>query len=148
MKQPYEVEDYEVECRASPEVAKCLGAVIADAQLIDDDLRLTLVDGRVIVIRDDKRMCCEERHMSTDDDPKVLIGHKLLRIDLKRVTGVEDTEARWDEKSHFEEAFVEIGTDAGFVTLVCHNVHGGNYSGFELSAFVDSGSAAARSFSC
>jgi hypothetical protein len=90
---------------------------------------LEFSDDVVIKIWDDAQTCCESRYMSTDDDPKSLIGKKLLHIVAK-----EGPEIEGEYGDVHEQVFVEIMTEDGdTVTLVSHNEHNGYYGGFGLS---------------
>lgn len=111
----------------SPE--EYIGKKIAGASMNDDKLQLVFDDGKKIQIWDDGQSCCEYRHMSTDDDIQSLIGHILTRIDVKPGS---DGGEEWEYDVH-ETCFVEIGTDAGFITIVNHNEHNGYYGGFGLT---------------
>ena len=104
------------------------GREISEAKLEENTLKLKFSDGIIIEIRDNGQSCCENRYMSCDDDLETLIGHKLLRIEAKDGPSVN---GEYDE--YHEQVFVEIGTDAGFVTLVNHNEHNGYYGGFGLT---------------
>ena len=106
------------------------GREIASAALVDDTVRLTFADGSRLAVFDDGQSCCESRYITTDDDLESLVGHKLVRIDEKPGPNVESGEPYADEH---ETAFVEIGTDKGFVTLTTHNEHNGHYGGFSLT---------------
>ncbi len=97
-----------------------------------DTLRMTFDDGVEIDIWDDGQSCCESRYMTTDDDVQSLVGRKLLRIESK--PGPEKSEGGDDDWGDVQETiFVEVGTDAGFITLVNHNEHTGYYGGFGLT---------------
>jgi hypothetical protein len=65
--------------------------------------------------------------MSTDDDVRSLVGHNLTRIEAKEGPGEPD------QYGEHETVFVEVGTDAGFITVVNHNEHNGYYGGFGLT---------------
>jgi len=106
---------------------KYYGKKIKDAKIDDNRLRLTFEDGVSIDVWDDGQSCCESRYMSTDDDLRALIGDTLTRIEAKQGPEIEH-----DYEVH-EQAFVEIGTDKGFVTIVNHNEHNGYYGGFGLT---------------
>lgn len=110
--------------------ANYYGREIANAEMTDDRLRLTFVDGEAIDIWDDGQSCCEHRWMSTDDDVKSLIGGMLVHI-LPKDAGPSN----YDEEGYdvHEMIFLEIATDQGFITIVNHNDHNGYYGGFGLT---------------
>lgn len=104
------------------------GQTIVSAEIVDGKkLLLSLSDGRVIEIWDDGQSCCEYRHMSTDDDVSSIVGGKLVRIEVKKAPTYEEV-----YEVH-EQAFVEVATDKGFITIVNHNEHNGWYGGFGLT---------------
>ena len=103
------------------------GRSILTAEIDDNELKLQFTDGSSARIWDDGQSCCEHRYMTTDDDLKSLVGHKLIRVEAK--SGPNES-ADYDEH---ETCFVEIATDAGFVTITNHNEHNGYYGGFGLS---------------
>lgn len=103
------------------------GKEIAKAEISERALQLTFSDSIYIEIFDGNQSCCEHRYMTTDDDVRDLIGHKLVRIEAKAGPGVGDC------KGQHETCFVEVATDVGFITIVNHNEHNGDYSGFCLA---------------
>jgi hypothetical protein len=107
--------------------AKYVGNTIVAASMKDERLRLDFENGKAIEIWDDGQSCCEYRHMTTDDDIQSLVGHKLLRIEAKDGPEVDK------EYEVHETCFVEVGTDAGFITVTNHNEHNGYYGGFGLT---------------
>lgn len=108
-----------------------LGRVVTSARIGNDCLVLSFEGGSKIVISDDGQICCENRYMSTDDDVQSLVGHKLVRIEVKDTSDVAFVENEGDREH--EVCFLEIGTDDGFITIVNHNEHNGYYGGFCLS---------------
>ena len=104
------------------------GKEIVEATIREEALRLMFSDGSKIKIFDDGQSCCESRYMRTDDDVSSLIGHKLVRIEGKDGPNLNS----YDDDPH-ETCFVEIATDAGFITITNHNEHNGYYGGFALS---------------
>jgi hypothetical protein len=105
------------------------GRVIVAVEKTEDAMFLSFHDGEKIKIFDDGQSCCESRYMTCDDDISSLVGHKLERIEVKE--GPTETDGEYGEEH--ETCFIEIGTDAGFVTLTNHNEHNGYYGGFGLS---------------
>lgn len=95
----------------------------------DDKLYLTFGDGQRIAIWDNGQQCCEIRYITTDDDMQSLVGHRLVSITTKPVQELPAD----DGGVYHEIEFLEIATDAGFVTLVSHNKHNGYYAGFNLT---------------
>lgn len=114
-------------CAGSPHpAAEYVGRKIVAAEMNDERFLITFEDGKRIAIWDNGQSCCEHRYMRTDDDVQSLVGHKLARIEAK------DASSETDEYDVHEVCFVEIGTDAGFITLANHNEHNGYYGGFGL----------------
>jgi hypothetical protein len=107
---------------------KYAGRQIVAASMQDDRLSLTFADGVKIAIWDNGQSCCEHRYMRSDDDVQSLVGHKLARIEAKPGNDVEG-----EYGDVHEVVFVEVGTDAGFITLANHNEHNGYYGGFGLT---------------
>lgn len=105
-----------------------VGRGIVAASISDDRLRLSFADGKAIEIWDNGQSCCEHRYMRTDDDVSSLVGHTLTRIEARDAPDVED-----EYGGVHEQVFVEIGTDAGFITIANHNEHNGYYGGFGLT---------------
>jgi len=93
-----------------------------------DRLEIQFTDKTKIAIWDDGQSCCESRYMTCDDDLQSLVGHKLTRIEAK-----EGPETSGEYGDEHEQVFVEIGTDAGFITIANHNEHNGYYGGFGLT---------------
>lgn len=103
------------------------GRKITAAELSEQQLTLAFEDGVRVKVWDDGQSCCESRYMRSDDDVKSLVGHKLVRIESKEAPSLPD------EYGEHEVVFVEVGTDAGFITIANHNEHNGYYGGFGLS---------------
>lgn len=116
---------------------KYYGREIVKADLVESDnsglsdggyLRLAFSDGKAIALVDTGQSCCEARYMTCDDDVQSLIGHKLTKIEVK-----EGPDGEGDEYGgEHEQAFLEITTDDGFITVCTHNEHNGYYGGFGL----------------
>jgi len=104
------------------------GQKITAAEINYERLRLDLSGGKTIDLWDDYQQCCEHRHMTTDDEVQSLVGHTLTRIEVKRGPDMITSEF-----GCHEQAFVEVGTDRGFITIVNHNEHNGYYGGFGLT---------------
>jgi len=104
------------------------GQKITAAEINYERLRLDLSSGKTIELWDDRQLCCEHRHMTTDDDVQSLVGHTLARIEAKRGPAISD-----DFGGCHEQVFVEVGTDRGFITIVNHNEHHGYYGGINLT---------------
>lgn len=111
--------------------AKFYGRTVVDAVIVDNRLSLSFSDGSKIGVWDNGQSCCESRYMSTDDDVKSLVGHKLVRIE-----GKPGADQEGDYEEH-ETCFVEVATDDGFITIVNHNKHNGYYGGFGLTVTLD-----------
>lgn len=100
------------------------GFKITAAKMQDEKVYLKLEF--TIAIFDNGESCCEHRYMTTYDDLQSLVGHELRHIKAMATADIRDT------SEEHEIVFVEIGTDVGFVTIVNHNEHNGNYGGFGL----------------
>jgi hypothetical protein len=104
------------------------GRLIVDAKLQDEEaLILTFGDGTRIKIFDDGQSCCEHRYMTTGDDVQSLVNHNFVGAQVK--DGPDEADEFGDVH---EIQFLEIQTDAGFITLVNHNEHNGYYGGFGM----------------
>ena len=101
--------------------------VIDKAFLEDDIFNIHFKDGIKITITDEGQSCCESRYITTDDEPSVLNGHKLIKIETKEAPTIEDV---WEVH---EQVFIEIATDKAFITLTTHNEHNGYYGGVALT---------------
>lgn len=106
---------------------KYYGKKITDCFLKDDRLSIYFDDGKKIQIWDNGQSCCESRYITCDDNPKDLIGNKLVKIEPK-----EGPEIKNNYETH-EQVFIEIATDKGFITMTTHNEHNGYYGGFGLT---------------
>jgi len=104
------------------------GLKITAAEINYERLRLYLSGGKTIELGDDRQLCCEKRHMTTDDEVQSLVGHTLTRIEVKPGPNIITSEF-----GCHEQAFVEVGTDRSFITIVNHNEHNGYYGGFGLT---------------
>ena len=104
-----------------------VGQLIVTAEITGNALALGFEGGKRIYIFDAGQLCCESRYITTDDDVRALIGHRLTRVSSE-VCNTESGEA----------CFVTVGTDAGFITLENHNEHNGYYSGFALKVMDES----------
>jgi len=100
--------------------------IVTAVSMDEEALKLTFNNGRAVRLTDEGHCCCELRHMSTDDDIQSLIGRRLISVKEKEGSSYEDN------GDVHEIVFVEIQTDAGFVTIVNHNEHNGYYSGFSM----------------
>jgi hypothetical protein len=123
-------DDLSIDDRIVGGASAYLGQKIVLAALSEDNLILTLSNGRSIKICDDGQQCCEARYMHTDDDVQSLVGHTLTRIEAKEVAEADD-----DIDDAHQVVFLEVGTDNGFITIENHNVHNGCYDGFDLTIF-------------
>jgi len=112
------------------------GKTIKDAYIHQATDKHDDVEGIVLVFEDDTTLkimdagqsCCEHRYMTTDDDPKSLIGAKLSKIEVK--DGPEPIDTNY---TVHETQFLEITTDKGFITCVTHNEHNGYYGGLNIA---------------
>lgn len=69
------------------------------------------------------------RYITTDDDLSVFIGAEVYVVILK-----EYKEKDGDHGDIIEIQFLEIVTNIGPITFVCHNEHNGWYGGFNVVA--------------
>lgn len=106
-------------------VKELIGLRIIEVELTETALYLSFDNGRKVCFRDGGQDCCEERFMTCDDEISLLEDHRLLGVVLKDGPNIPDGEEH-------EIQFLEIQTDAGFVTITNHNRHNGYYGGFSL----------------
>jgi hypothetical protein len=109
-------------------VGKYYGLTILNVGVVDDELLFEFGAGIKLAIVDRAQLCCESRHMSTDDDLSFYVGAKLAGI---RLEGGPDLP---DKYGNHETEFLIVDTTKGSFTVVNHNVHNGYYGGFELRA--------------
>jgi hypothetical protein len=95
---------------------------------VGSSLELVFKDGRHLRLADEMRSCCENRHMTCDDELTFMRGAKLLWIEEKPV---QDLSKPGEYEKH-EAVFIEVVTDRGAITLCTHNEHNGYYGGFDL----------------
>lgn len=100
---------------------------------------IKLEDGRILSIKDDEQLCCEDRYFTYDhDDYEHLVNGYLLSV-LSRDCGEAETDAQGvfipdDDDADFdthEVNCIEIRTNTGFATIFMHNEHNGYYGGFK-----------------
>ncbi len=104
------------------------GYLIKDCTLGQDNkIYIEFVDGTKVYLADEGQSCCEYRYITTDDDPSVLNGQKLVHIKAKWGPDIEDG----NNDSH-QICFLEIQGNQSAVTFVTHNEHNGYYGGFCL----------------
>jgi len=111
--------------KESPE--KYYDKIIKNAEHKNDEFLLAFEDGTSIKIFDDGQSCCESRYLTCDDNPKELIGQKLMNIEVK------DTKEKECEYDVHEMCFLEIQGNQSSITFCTHNKHNGYYGGFGLS---------------
>lgn len=105
-----------------------IGKKIAECRVDDDAVHLVFEDGSKLCIFDNGQSCCESRWMSTDDDPKDLVGSRLVRVE------VADAELPGPESADVYEAqFLRIIGDQWTLTCVTHVDHNGYYGGFSIA---------------
>ena len=80
-----------------------------------------------IILFDDKRACCESRYVHCDDALDHYDGSIFKAIQIKRTEKFRD-----DLGEDHEIQFVHIVTNVGTVVAETHNIHDGNYGGFDL----------------
>lgn len=95
----------------------------------DNQLRISLNDGTVLVIWDNGQSCCEHRYMRTDDNLSEHVGETLLDFELKDAPSVD---GQYD--SEHEIQFLDVITDKGRFQISNHNEHNGYYGGFSIAA--------------
>lgn len=105
-----------------------LNKKIANLQLKENVILVTIADVGTIEIWDDGQSCCENRYISSDDELRKVIGAKLLNIELKDAPNIAD------EYGTHEVQFLQLRTTKGIVTFETHNEHNGYYGGFYLKA--------------
>lgn len=110
--------------------AKYIGKTITDAEMDGNSLKITFDDDVLIELSDDGQSCCEHRYMTCDDNPKDLIGSKLLSISEKEGRHLPEDEDRYGKH---EIVFLEVQTDKTSIQLATHNEHNGYYGGFSLN---------------
>lgn len=91
-------------------------------------LLLAFEGGPTIRIWDNGQSCCENRYMTTDDNPADLIGQTLVSIQSR---DGEDVDKEYGEVH--ETCFVIIQGDKSAITLTTHNENNGYYGGFGLT---------------
>lgn len=82
-----------------------------------------------IVVADHGQDCCENRYLTSSDDPKHLLGESLMRIRVVDAPSLPSTCG-----DVHEVQFLEVSTDRDTVILETHNEHNGYYGGFSLKA--------------
>lgn len=100
------------------------GLTVQNARMGEDCLIINFTNGSSIQISDEGQTCCEYRYMSTDDNPKDLIGGQFISAEIDRYNNFEDD---WGEN---EQAFLRVASTKGAITVVTHNRHNGYYGGF------------------
>ena len=96
----------------------------------EDELRIGLEDGTVLVLWDDGQSCCENRYMRTDDDLASFVGDIFLGIEI--LSGPEQHDG--DYGYIHESQFLHVRTSGGTVVCSSHNEHNGYYGGFSIRA--------------
>jgi hypothetical protein len=92
----------------------------------EDELIIRFDSGQAFRFWDNGQTCCEHRYMHTDDDLGVLVGGRLLNID------VIDGGTNGDDWVVKDSQFLKIETTTGFVTIANYNEHNGYYGGFAI----------------
>lgn len=105
---------------------KYYGKKILKAKQVGDEFHVDFHDGVKIKIWDDGQSCCEDRHMTCDDDLTILENAVLKEIRVKTV----DKEHEYGDH---EIAFLEVRADQGSIQFATHNIHNGYYGGFGIS---------------
>jgi hypothetical protein len=100
-----------------------IGKTILKAEIVDDALNITFIDGTGVRFYDDGQSCCEHRYMRTDDELTSFTGARLLGAEILNGPDEED-----DYGVH-EVQFLKITTSKGIFTVSSHNEHNGYYGG-------------------
>lgn len=86
----------------------------------DDESELHISDGA--------QYCCEHRYLTCDDDCSVLVGGKLLNVELATIKEINVPE----DHDYHDIGIVKVESDKGHIVLCTHNEHNGYYGGFDL----------------
>lgn len=86
-------------------------------------------DGTILDVYDDRRTCCEQRYLHTDDDLSHYEGAQFLDIEISHAKTFE-----WDDYVIHEVQFLVVTTSKGTFTVDTNNVHNGYCGGFALVA--------------
>ena len=114
-------------------VQEMLGQVITKLEENDNRLLVGLGNGRTIALFDDGQSCCEDRHMTIEDDLNYHVGGTLQNIEVRDAPVIEDNPNDIWGDVH-EVQFLVITTSKGVLTIANHNIHNGYYGGFSLWA--------------
>jgi len=120
--------------------SKFINQKINHISLSDSYLELHFKHG-ILVLSDDKHLCCEYRYLTCDDDLQYYVGSYLYNIET-RDGGAEDNTKGLNEtsepfcNSHHEKMFLLITTSNGVFTICAHNKSNGYYTGFEINASI------------
>lgn len=113
-----------------------IGKEIKSVRVSGDALSIVVDDGTKIEILDDGQCCCEDRHMSCDDDLSSYIGATILRFELADGTDVADDSVVGGVHN---TQFLRVHTSKDLFTVVNHNEHNGYYGGFSIVAAIVGG---------
>lgn len=94
--------------------------------LEDNKIHFEYSDHRIFIIEDNGQLCCEYRHITTDDDLSSVVGDTIVSVTL------EDGPDRSDKYYIHEIQFVKVQTNKTSLTFCTHNEHTGYYSGFSI----------------
>ena len=101
---------------------------IKDINLSGDSITILFTNDTKIQITDNGQSCCESRYMTSDDDIKHIIGHRLMDIEV--VDGPDESDE--EGYSYHEIQFLNIKTNFSSVQFASHNEHNGYYGGFSI----------------
>lgn len=105
------------------------GRTIRSIEVDEGGATLWFDDGSRLSLRDTADYCCEERHMTCDDDIGFFEGAKFLGYDVREVM-------KFDGSHAHDCAFLLVHTSLGEFNVAAHNQHNGWYSGFSIEARV------------
>lgn len=109
-------------------VGEIIGKTIKDAYVLNDSLFIETNESEEFEIFDDGQSCCERRYLKCDDEMSNIIGGKILSIEEKIGPSSSDDEGY----TYYDQVFIEVKTDKGFINLNMHNEHNGFYGCFSL----------------
>jgi hypothetical protein len=109
-------------------VARNRGKIIAQMELVDNELIIGFVDGTALNVWDGGQSCCENRYMSSDDldNSKHYTNVAFVGIEVR---DMGDADCEYGD--HQQQALI-VRTFLGDLTFVNHNEHNGYYGGFSV----------------
>lgn len=104
-----------------------IGKTISRVTREGDSICLRFDDGTGIALSDEGQSCCEDRHMTCDDDLASFAGAKLIGGEIADAPSTDH--AGWGVH---EVQFLRLHTDRGDLVCQTHNIHNGYYGGFAV----------------